>query len=230
MTNLTLLYIRRYSRKNVYAVYAYIPCHMTPPNSNLLFWHVHAIFNCPSVKCIFHLCWSENESTNKMRRQFWMFLFRARTVSNCSRWNGCVPCKGFPPSPSEDGWKKAHGRKIKALVVADLHLRTQYGRVNFAKGMPSESPQAQKKACSNADHVVYACLCCNFLCGVFNCIFTLVSCLMRKWMIQIANKTLPAYTCISKETNMSCTQTKYEETPAKLERLSCNYLNLNMYI
>ena len=39
-------------------------------------------------------------------------------------------------------------------MVANLHLRTQYGRVNFAKGSFSESPQAQKKACSNADHVV----------------------------------------------------------------------------
>jgi len=75
---------------------------------------------------------------------------------------------------------QAHGRKKKALVVANLHLRTQYGWVNFAKGSFSESPQAQRKLVAMRIMLfmhVYA----GIFCAVFNhCIFTLVSCLMRK--------------------------------------------------
>lgn len=162
-----------------------------------------------------------------------MFLFRGfelfRTVLSVKRlW---CHVKGFPPSPStEDGCKKSRltaERKRHWWSQIFICEPSTAGLIS-QKEVSVNHLKHKKKLVENADHVVYACLCWIFFCGVCHCIFTLVSCLMRKWMIQIANKTLPAYTCISKEKNMSCTQTQHEETPAKLERLSCNYLNLNM--
>ena len=147
------------------AAHMYIPCNITPPNINLLFWHVHAIFNFPSVKCIFHLCGSENESTNKMPfGRFWMFLFHGfelfRTVLSVKRlW---CHVKGFPPSPAtEDGWERSRltaERKRHWWSQIFICEPSTAGLIS-QKEVSVNHLKHKKKACSNADHVVYACLC-----------------------------------------------------------------------